>query len=68
MAYYVFIGSVGTAQMVTDDKTGSKLPKPHMGRWIFSKSIELNSGEKRVGAPSEDVIEAVRNHGYYLWL
>jgi hypothetical protein len=29
--YYVFKGSTGTAQVVTDDNTGSKLPKHPVG-------------------------------------
>ena len=65
--YYVFKGSTGTAQVVTDDNTGSRLPKHPVGYWIFSKELDLKSGENRIGASSDKIIAAVAKDGYYLW-
>lgn len=65
--YYVFRGTTGTAQMVTDDGTGAKLPKHPVGFWLFSKQIELRPGETRIGASSDEIIAAIARVGYYRW-
>jgi hypothetical protein len=65
--YYVFRGMTGTAEMVTDDRTGAKLPKHPVGSWVFSKEIYLEPGEHRIGASSDDIIAGVAKDGYYRW-
>jgi hypothetical protein len=42
---YVFRGTTGHAEMVTDDKSGKKLPPHAFGQWVFSRTI--NVAEKR---------------------
>jgi hypothetical protein len=32
---YVFRGTTGHAEMVTDDKSGKKLPSHSFGEWVF---------------------------------
>jgi hypothetical protein len=66
--YYVFHGTTGTAVMVTDDKTGAKLPKHPVGSWVYSREVELNRGEQgTIGASSDEVIDAISRDGYFRW-
>lgn len=65
--YYVFRGTTGTAQMVTDDKTGAKLPPHPVGSWVFSRELDLKPGEHRIGGSSDDIIASVAKDGYYRW-
>ena len=66
--YYFFEGTTGTALMVTDDKTGSKLPKHPVGSWVYLKDIELTPGSKgTVGESHDEVIAAIKANGYYKW-
>ena len=65
--YYVFRGTTGTAQMVTDDRSGAKLPQHPFGKWVFSKQLNLKPGEHRIGASSDDIIAGVEKDGYYRW-
>ena len=65
--YYVFVGTTGTAQVVTDDRTGSKLPPHPYGQWKFSREIDLKPGEHRIGASADDIIADVSRDGYHMW-
>ena len=38
---YVFRGTTGHAEMVTDDKSGKKLPPHSFGEWVFSRTINV---------------------------
>ena len=38
---YVFRGTTGHAEMVTDDNSGKKLPPHAFGRWVFSRAINV---------------------------
>jgi hypothetical protein len=48
---YVFRGTTGHAEMVTDDKSGKKLPPHSFGEWVFSRTINV-AGERTLGAAS----------------
>jgi hypothetical protein len=66
--YHIFHGTTGTAVMVTDDKTGKKLPKHPVGSWVYFRAIDLNRGDKaRIGASSDEVIDAIEKSGYFRW-
>jgi hypothetical protein len=65
--YYVFKGTTGTGQAITDDKLGTKLPQRQFGEWVFSRELELKPGENRIGAGSDEIINAVAKHGFYHW-
>ena len=65
--YYVFKGTTGTALMVTDDKTGGKLPKHPFGEWVFDRELDLKPGEERIGFPSDEIMAAVTENGYFRW-
>src|SRR5271170_682539 len=47
---YVFRGTCGKAQMVTDDKSGKKLPPHPFGEWVFSKPINVTAETRLMGA------------------
>jgi hypothetical protein len=64
--YYIFKGTTGTAMMVTDDKTGKKLPKHPVGEWGLLKEVELTPGSKgTIGTSHDEVIAAVSANGYF---
>jgi hypothetical protein len=66
--YHIFRGTTGTAVMVTDDRTGKKLPKHPVGRWVYFRSVNLERGDKaRIGASSDEVIDAIEQSGYFRW-
>jgi hypothetical protein len=69
--YYIFCGTTGTAVMVTDDRTGKKLPNHPLhpsARWVPFRSITLNRGDKaKIGASSDTVIDAIEKNGYFRW-
>jgi hypothetical protein len=66
--YYIFQGTTGTAMMVTDDKTGAKLPKHPVGSWVFMKNIDLKPGSTgTIGSSHNEVIAAIKADGYYRW-
>ena len=65
--YYVFRGTTGSAQMVTDDKTGAKLPKHPSGSWVFSKVIDIEPGQHLIGASADTIIANVGKDGYHRW-
>ena len=46
---YVFRGTAGKAEMVTDDKSGKKLPPHSFGKWVFSRTIVVASETRLVG-------------------
>jgi hypothetical protein len=53
--------------MVTDDKTGRKLPKRPVGSWVLLKELDLQPGENRIGGSSDEIIAGVAKDGYYRW-
>jgi hypothetical protein len=65
--YYVFKGTTGTALMVTDDKTGVKLPKHPVGDWVLDRELDLKPGESRIGFSADEIIAAVTKDGYLRW-
>ena len=44
---YVFRGTTGHAEMVTDDKSGKKLPPHSFGEWVFSRTINVATETRR---------------------
>jgi hypothetical protein len=66
--YHVFKQSAGTAQAVTDDTFGEKLPKLQSEAWVYEKQVTINhGGGPFIGADSDDVIEDIEQEGYFLW-
>lgn len=66
--YHIVHGSTGLMVMVTDDPSGKKLPKRPVGKWLYFRPIELNRGDKaRIGASSDEVIDAIERDGYFKW-
>jgi hypothetical protein len=65
---YVFRGTTGHAEMVTDDKSGKKLPPHSCGEWVFSKTINV-AGEMHVmgGANCAQVLANVVKDGFHHW-
>jgi hypothetical protein len=46
---YVFRGTTGRAEMVTDDKSGKKLPSHSFGEWVFSRTINVVTETRLTG-------------------
>ena len=46
---YVFRGTTGHAEMVTDDKSGKKLPSHSFGEWVFSRTINVGTETRLTG-------------------
>ena len=63
--YYMFKGTTGTMMMVTDDKSGAKLPKHPSGEWVLMKEVDLVPGAETIGPPPEEVVAAVEKDGFY---
>jgi hypothetical protein len=52
--------------MVTDDKTGAKLPKHPVGKWVFEREVNLTPGATGTIGPShDDAIAGVAKDGYF---
>jgi hypothetical protein len=65
--YYVFQGT-DFAMIVTDDKTGAKLPKHPTGAWVYSREVNFNRGDKgTIGASADAIIAAIERDGYFQW-
>jgi hypothetical protein len=65
--YHLFKQSAGTAEAVTDDAIGEKLPRLRSETWVHEKEVTINhGGGPFIGADSDDVIEGVETEGYYL--
>jgi hypothetical protein len=64
---YLFQGTCGKAQMVTDDKSGSKLPPHPFGKWVFSKAINVVPGTRLLGADTDQLLANVAKDGYHHW-
>jgi hypothetical protein len=65
---YVFRGTTGHAEMVTDDKSGKKLPPHSFGEWVFSRTISV-AGEThlRGGLNCAQVLANVAKDGFHHW-
>ena len=69
MIYYIFKPESGRARLLTDDKSGAKLPKRRTGEWVRDGQLEIRpDGNTSMGASSNDVIANVQRDGYFLWL
>jgi hypothetical protein len=65
--YHMFKQSAGTAEAVTDDKIGEKLPKLQSKTWVYEKEVTIkHGGGPFIGADSDDVIDGVEQDGYFL--
>ena len=65
---YVFRGTTGHAEMVTDDKNGKKLPSHPFGEWIFSRTINVVTGTCLTGGVDcRQVLANVSKDGYHHW-
>jgi hypothetical protein len=71
--YYAFKGTLGrqrvtsdTALIVTDDRTGEKLPERRLGSWKFLRAITLmpKSGD-RVIVSHDGAMAAIAKEGFY---
>jgi hypothetical protein len=65
---YVFRGTAGKAEMVTDDKSGKKLARHSFGEWVFSRTIDVASETRLVGdGDCRQVLANVAKDGYHHW-
>jgi hypothetical protein len=65
---YVFRGTAGKAEMVTDDKSGKKLPPHSFGKWVFSRTIVVACETRLVGdVDCRQVLANVAKDGYHHW-
>jgi hypothetical protein len=65
---YVFRGTAGKAEMVTDDKSGKKLPPHSFGKWVFSRTIVVASETRLVGdVDCRQILANVAKDGYHHW-
>lgn len=65
--YHMFKRSGGTAEAVTDDKMGEKLPRLRSESWVYEKEVTIShGGGPFIGADSDDVIDCVEQDGYFL--
>ena len=65
---YVFRGTTGHAEMVTDDKNGKKLPSHPFGEWVFSRTINVVTGTRLTGGVDcRQVLANVSKDGYHHW-
>jgi hypothetical protein len=65
---YVFRGTTGHAEMVTDDKSGKKLPPHAFGQWVFSRTINVAGETHLIGdADCEQVLANVAKDGFHHW-
>jgi hypothetical protein len=65
---YVFRGTTGHAEMVTDDKSGKKLPPHSFGEWVFSRTVNV-AGETHLmgGVNCAKVLANVLKDGFHHW-
>jgi hypothetical protein len=64
---YIFRGTCGKAQMITDDKSGSKLPPHSFGKWVFSKTIDVVGATRLLGADTDQLLANIAKDGYHHW-
>ena len=65
---YVFRGTAGKAEMVTDDKSGVKLPPHSFGEWVFSRTINVVTETRLIGGVDcRQVLANVAKDGYHHW-
>ena len=65
---YVFRGTAGNAEMVTDDKSGKKLPSHSFGKWVFSRTINVVTKTRLTGGGEcGQVLTNVTKDGYHHW-
>jgi hypothetical protein len=65
---YVFRGTAGKAEMITDDKSGKKLPPHSFGEWVFSRTIVVASETRLIGGVDcRQVLANVATDGYHHW-
>jgi hypothetical protein len=53
--------------MITDDKSGKKLPPHPFGQWVFSKPINIVAGTRLRGADTRQLLANVAKDGYHHW-
>jgi hypothetical protein len=64
----VFRGTTGHAEMVTDDKSGKKLPSHSFGKWVFSRTINVVTKTRLTGGGEcGQVLTNVTKDGYHHW-
>ena len=61
---YVFRGTTGHAEMVTDDKSGKKLPPHSFGEWVFSRTINVAGETHLMGGVN---CAQVLKDGFHHW-
>jgi len=64
---YLFRGACGKAQMITDDRSGKKLPPHPFGQWVFSKPINVDAGTRLRGTEAGQLLANVAKDGYHHW-
>jgi hypothetical protein len=65
---YVFRGTAGKAEMVTDDRSGKKLPPHPFGKWVFSRTIDFNAETRLIGGGDcRQILANVAKDGYHHW-
>jgi len=51
---------------ITDDREGLKLPMHEYGNWWYQREIEVNPPSANGTPPSDDILGAIQQNGYYL--
>ena len=65
---YVFRGTAGKAEMVTDDRSGRKLPPHPFRKWVFSRTIDFNAETRLIGGGDcRQILANVAKDGYHHW-
>ena len=65
---HVFRGTTGHAEMVTDDKSGKKLPRHSFGEWVFSRTINVAGETRLIGDVNcTQVLANVAKDGFHHW-
>jgi hypothetical protein len=64
---YLFGGTCGKAQMITDDKSGKKLPPHPFGEWVFSKPIDVTPATHLLGYDASQLLKTIAKDGYHHW-
>lgn len=66
MPYYQFESKSGSQTVITDDRSGSKLPKRDLGWYLLKEIEELNDFGIASGGPgySEKIAAKIKEQGY----
>ena len=64
MRFYKFMSNGEV--VITDDKTGAKLPPGR--KWKFMGETRMDAGDgPKIGANSSEIVDGVKRDGYFVW-